>query len=205
MRVRLGHVSNSSTSSFLVAFNDVDDFRCVSDRFGYDFFMNTLKASARKPPVGEEDIIDIVARCLGKWLVSYGMFHYRKIHNMHDYGGDRDVFLNVVSSLGGDGFDMSLERDIEAMVEAGVSEIEGEIDNLYEMKCRVSDVVSRYGTEAMMLAMQVVGSMLSRYGKFVLFDVRVDNELADEFVSNFMPNARMLNEGRYVIADAFSE
>lgn len=182
MKTRNGYVSNSSSTSFLIAYNDIGAFDRFRETRGYEYLESHLNCDRKyKEIAGDEDknIEAFFNELVEGFAGEYGEYLYAKSHCVYTDGmwsledELKKYMLDDTVCFGAKG----LASSVEAIV--------GQWDDSEEMRDwkvaeRCKDVID-------LLVLQVLESVRAKWRNICLFEVGDDSEYGDYIEHTFMP------------------
>ena len=190
MKTRDGYVSNSSSTSFLIAYNDIgvfDQFRKIR---GYEYLENHLNFDRKYKEIeGDEDknIDAFFTELVEGFAGEYGEYLYAKSHPYRSrgfycsYSDDTWSLEDELKKYMLDDIVYSGVKGLESSVEAIVrqwNDSEEICDWKVVEECR--DVID-------LLVLQIVESVRAKWKNICMFEVGDDSDYGDYIEHTFMP------------------
>lgn len=182
MKTRSRYVSNSSSTSFLIAYNDISVFECMKNERGYETMMKWIKND--DVPTSDE-ISEFFRDLVESFADQYGESYYMKLHPekkriFYDYR----MYWTLSEEIGkyclGDGID-SMVEDFASSVKKTV-ENWGDDEEFYDWMVseKLEDVID-------MLTIQIVNAVEKKWKHIWRTEVEDSNDFGYYMEQEFMP------------------
>ena len=206
MKVRSGYVSNSSSSSFLVAYNERSEFDSFKEDRGYYELLKALPPALRD--ADDQQVAKFLRELLEGMLIEYADEYFKKAM-LSLAPGDRPYvpceFVSFLQRLGCDEetleFADDLRRSVEKEVDTAVRKHPSQYCRYYVdiSMMREDDFLYRYGDMVEMLVIQAQGELMRRFRTMAIMEVEDSTEAGAHLERSLLPRISESNgDGHYV-------
>ena len=187
MRSRFGYVSNSSSSSFLLAYDDLGQFDCVKKTRGYGSLLPLLE----RGNASEEEMVSFMEDYVGDCIYEYADSEWHNPRMAKDHGWlARRYEWSLVEHLMKCGLDKSyapVVKELEDAIGRHVREIDHPTYD-YEL--------DRFDDMERMLALVMVDCLMKRHSRFAVVEFSDEDDFGSYLEHEFMPGLMSYSEER---------
>lgn len=187
MKTRLGYVSNSSSSSFLLAYDDLKQFDCVNKTRGYGALLPLLKMGN----ASEEEMVSFMRGHIGDCIYMCADKEWNNQHMAENHGWlARRYEWSLVEHMMKLGLDKSyapVVKELEDAISRHVQKFDHPTYN-YDL--------DKFDDMENMLALVIVDCLMKRYSRFAVVEFSDDYEFGSYLEHEFMPELISYSEER---------
>lgn len=182
MKTRSGYVSNSSSTSFLIAYNDIGVFECMKNERGYETMMKWIKNDG--VPTSDE-ISEFFRELVESFANEYGESYYMELHpekkRLFYYSSINWTLSDEIGKY-------CLGDDIDSLVEDFASSVKKTVENwgddeeFYDWMVseKIEDVID-------MLVIQIVNAVEKKWKHVWKTEVEDSDDFGYYMEQKFMP------------------
>ena len=187
MKTRNGFVSNSSSSSFLLVYNDIGAFAQFKESQGYEYLERELnRGKKRKKAVSEESdsIEQFFTELVESFAGEYGEYLYANSHP----DKRRYYYCDCVWSLEDELKKYNLDESVQSGIDGLVKLVKNVVEN-WDISEDLCDwkVVDKCHDIIDMLVLQILNSIENNWKYVSVFEVGDDSDYGGYIEHTFMP------------------
>lgn len=178
MKTRNGYVSNSSSSSFLLAYDDLKQFDCVKKTEGYKLLLSLLE----RGNASEEELLSFMKEHVGDCIYRCADNEWHNQHMAKDNGWlARRYEWSLVEHLRELGLDESYFPAVKELENAIGRYVQKFDDYSYGYELDEFDDMED------MLALQIVDSLMRNHSRFAVMEFSDEYDFGSYLEHEFMP------------------
>ena len=191
MKTRHGYISNSSSTSFLIVYENIDSFEQFNEDKGYNSLMWHVKEKA-----SEDQITEFFNELISNYVYDYSGACFCKKHP--EYKHYCPVVVNIIATLkkfkvGDD--TVKFAGDMLNLIELKVDELAKE--NRFEEY----EVVDHFDDMIKILVIQIVNAVMTQWKNVSLFEMSDHTDYEYYLEQKFFPNVVANGNGEYAGAE----